>query len=179
MIRHIFENITACKEAAYVDIKTSGMLMKLPGIKPINKTEDLLLALAASDTVDLLYYCSTLKFYIDDSTYIVNIYLEFSAFEEFLANMIEELIKVELSIEEVLPDTIYTKADIEKKRARTNNLYGSQKIGNFDLSQHNQPKYEIEKNKELKLLLTFLEILFILDLELKQLSGNSFSDGSK
>ena len=113
MIRHIFENITACKEAAYVDIKTSGMLMKLPGIKPINKTEDFLLALAASDTVDLLYYCSTLKFYIDDSTYIVNIYLEFSAFEEFLANIIEELIKVELSIEEVLPDTIYTKADIE------------------------------------------------------------------
>ena len=52
--------------------------MELPGITSINKTEDLLLALAVSDTVDWLYYCSTLKFNSYGSTYIANIYLEFS-----------------------------------------------------------------------------------------------------
>ena len=40
--------------------------MKLSGITSINKTEDPLLPLAASDTVDSLYYCCTLKFNIDD-----------------------------------------------------------------------------------------------------------------
>ena len=145
MIRHIFENITACKDAAYIDVKTSGMLMKLPGITSINKTEDSLLALAASDTVDSLYYSCTLKFNIDGSTYIVNRYLEFGAFEGFSANTFEELIKVELSIEEVLPYAIYTKLDIEKKRTRTNNLYGSRKTGIFNLTQHKHLKFKIKK----------------------------------
>ena len=135
MIRHIFENITACQDAAYIDVKASGMLMKLPGITSINKTEDSLLALAASDTVDSLYYCNTLEFNIDNSIYIVNRYFEFGAFEGFSINVFEELIKVELGIEEVFPYAIYTKLDIEKKRTRTNNLYGSRRTGSLDLIQ--------------------------------------------
>ena len=83
LIRHIFESITACKDAAYIDVKTSRMLMKLPGITSINKTEDSLLALSALDSVDSLYYCSTLKFDIDNSTYIVNKHLEFGHLKNF------------------------------------------------------------------------------------------------
>ena len=65
----------------------------------------------------------------------MNRYLEFGAFEGFSANTFEELIKVKLSIEEVLPYAIYTKLDIEKTRTRTNNLYGSIRTGNFNLTQ--------------------------------------------
>ena len=121
------------------------MLMKLPGIKSINKTEDSLLALAASDTVDSLYYCCTLKFNIDDSTYIVNRYLQFGAFERFSADTFEELIKVKLSIEEVLPHAIYTKLDIGKKRTRANGLQGCRRTGNFNLTQHKHLKFKIKK----------------------------------
>ena len=134
MIRHIFENIIACQDAAYIDVKASGMMMKLPAITSIKKTEDSLLALAASDTVDSLYYCNTL-FNIDNSIHIVNRYFEFGAFEGFLINVFEELIEVELSIEEVFPYAIHTKLDIEKKRTRTNNLYGSRRTGSLDLIQ--------------------------------------------
>ena len=76
----------------------------------------------------------------------MNRYLEFGAFEGLSANTFEELIKVELSIEEVLPYAIYTNLDIEKKRTRTNNLYGSRRTGNFNLTQHKQLKFEIKKN---------------------------------
>ena len=48
----MFENTTAWKDADYIDVKTSDVLMELPGITSINKTEDPLLALAASDSVD-------------------------------------------------------------------------------------------------------------------------------
>ena len=140
--------------------------MKLPGITSINKTEDSLLALAASDTVDSLYYNCTLKFNIDGSTYIVNRYLEFGAFEGFSANTFEELIKVELSIEEVLPYAIYTKLDIEKKRTRTNNLYGSWRTGNVNLTPCKQLKFEFKKNKEL-LFIDFPWNFIYIDWELK------------
>ena len=140
--------------------------MKLPGITSINKTEDSLLALAASDTVDSLYYSCTLKFNIDGSTYIVNRYLEFGAFEGFSANTFEELIKVELSIEEVLPYAIYTKLDIEKKRTRTNNLYGSWRTGNVNLTPCKQLKFEFKKNKEL-LFIDFPWNFIYIDWELK------------
>ena len=92
----------------------------------------------------------------------MNRYLEFRAFEGFSANTFEELIKVELRIEEVLPYATYTKLDIEKKRKRTNNLYGSQRTGNFNLTQHKQLKFKIKKSNKLKLLLAFFEILVIL-----------------
>ena len=86
-----------------------------------------------------------MKFNIDGSTYIVNRYLEFGAFEGFSANTFEELIKVELSIKEVLPYAIYTKLDIEKKRTRTNNLYGGRRTGIFNLTQHKHLKFKIKK----------------------------------
>ena len=53
--------------------------------------------------------------------FILNLSLDFSA------NL------VELRIEKVLTYTIHTKPDTEKKKARTNNLYGSQETGNYDL----------------------------------------------
>ena len=88
--------------------------------------------------------------------------MEFGAFEGFSANTFEELIKVELSIEEVFPYAIYTKLDIEKKGTRTNNLHSSRRAGNFNLTQLKQLKFKIKKSNELKLLLNFFEILVVL-----------------
>ena len=75
----------------------------------------------------------------------MNRYLKFDVFEGFSANTFEGLIKVELSIKEVLPYAIYTKLEIEKKRTRTNKLYGSRRIGNFNLTQHKHLKFKIKK----------------------------------
>ena len=48
-------------------------------------------------------------------------------------------------MEEVLLYAIYTKLDTEKKRTRTNNLYGSRRTGNFNLTLHKYLKFKIKK----------------------------------
>lgn len=59
---------------------------------------------------------------------------------------------------------IHTKPDTEKKKARTNNLYGSQETGNYDLQATEISNW---KKQRIETLIVFSGNFVLVDLELK------------
>ena len=98
-IRNILENIGKCDEAIKLDVEISKSIVEnIVDKTSFISTEDSLLNLAASDTVDSIFYSNILKFDNEDSSIYINRFFEYSAFTCYNQVRFISLIKQRMNV---------------------------------------------------------------------------------